>query len=265
MEPAEHYYDDRAEAEWERLSGSRMEFAVTMRVLADYLPPAPAEVLDIGGGPGRYAIELSRQGYRVTLADVSAQCLELAREKAREADVPLSDYVHASADDMGQLADGSFDAVLMMGPLYHLLEEQQRRQAVAEAFRTLEPGGVVFAAFITRFGVVRYSAKQNPEWLLQYGEELLASGLPADSHEEGNFPGYFAHPDEICPLMEQGGFETLDLVGCEGAISRLEELTSELAGEAWETWVDINYRLGHEPTLHGAADHLLYVGRKPPD
>jgi hypothetical protein len=124
---------------------------------------------------------------------------------------------------------------------------------------------VVFAAFITRFGVVRYAAKEDPEWLLQYGEELLASGLPADSHKEGNFPGYFAHPDEIRPLMEGGGFETLDLVGCEGAVSRLEELTSKLAGEAWEKWVDINYRLGHEPTLHGAADHLLYVGRKPRD
>ncbi len=62
--------------------------------------------------------------------------------------------------------------------------------------------------------------------------------------------------------MENGGCKTLDLVGCEGITSMIEEKINELSGEAFEFWADLNYRLGRNPSLHGAAEHLLYVGRK---
>ena len=74
----EHYYDRESESEWERLERHRTEWAVTLRAMRDYLPPPPAQVLDCGGGPGRYAIELARQGYEVTLFDLSAGNLRLA-------------------------------------------------------------------------------------------------------------------------------------------------------------------------------------------
>jgi len=262
MSQVEAYYDERPEQEWERLDRARTELGVTLRVLRDYLPTPPSRVLDIGGGPGRYAITLAQQGYEVTLADVSAKCLELAREKQRQAGVELAGLVHANATDMSYFPDMSFDAVLMMGPLYHLLQERERRQAVAEAFRLLKPGGLIFAAFLTRFSALRWAAKCSPERILRRDDQLLETGLPADSAEQGGFPGYFSHPTEIEPLMESSGFETVDLVGCEGVVSRLDERINELTGELWEAWVELNYRLGHDRTLHGAADHLLYVGTK---
>jgi ubiquinone/menaquinone biosynthesis C-methylase UbiE len=262
MDRARRFYDERAEEEWHRLEGHRTEFAVTMRVLDDYLPPAPARVLDVGGGPGRYAIELGRRGYCVTLVDVSGKCLQLARKKAQEAGVKLSGVVQANALCLSQLGDETYDAVLILGPLYHLLREQDRKRAVSEAFRVLRLGGVVFASFITRSGVLRYAAKLNPEWVLTYGQELLDTGLPADCLVEGSFPACFFHPDQVMPLMEEAGFDSLDLVGCEGVVARLEERVNGLTGELWETWTDINYRVGHDPTLLGASDHLVYAGRK---
>jgi hypothetical protein len=72
---------------------------------------------------------------------------------------------------------------------------------------------------------------------------------------------YFAHPDEISPFMEAAGFATLGLIGCEGIVAGHEEKINALQGEAWELWVDLNYRLGQDPALRGAADHLLYIGR----
>jgi hypothetical protein len=62
--------------------------------------------------------------------------------------------------------------------------------------------------------------------------------------------------------MESARFETMNLIGCEGVVAGHEEVINKVEGELWETWVELNYRLGQEPTLHGAADHLLYVGRK---
>ena len=62
--------------------------------------------------------------------------------------------------------------------------------------------------------------------------------------------------------MESEGLETLGLIACEGVISMIEEKINELTGEAFEAWVELNYKLGRDPTVHGAAEHLLYVGRK---
>jgi SAM-dependent methyltransferase len=254
-------YDNRPEYEWKRLERHPTEFAVTLRAMVDYLPPAPAAVLDIGGGPGRYAIALAQRGYQVTLVDLSQANLALARQKAVEAGVTLNGGVHANGLDLAAFADGAYDAVLLMGPLYHLLTERERQQAIAEARRVLKPGGIIFAAFVTRFSPFRDAAKNDPLWVTNnrpYIEQLLATGV--HTHGTAFAPAYFIHPSEVAPLMEQAGFQTLNLIGCEGIIAGYEERINTLTGEEWEYWVDLNYRLGQDPSLHGASYHLLYVG-----
>jgi SAM-dependent methyltransferase len=104
-------YDADPANEWARMDRHRTEFAVTLRALNEYLPRPPARVLDCGGGPERYAIELARQGYDVVLFDLSAGNLALAREKAAEAGVALT-FVQGTALDLSRFADGEFDAVL---------------------------------------------------------------------------------------------------------------------------------------------------------
>jgi hypothetical protein len=73
---------------------------------------------------------------------------------------------------------------------------------------------------------------------------------------------YFARPEEVVPLMDSCGAKTLALIGCEGVVAGHEDRVNELRGEAWQVWVELNYRLGQQRSLHGAADHLLYVGEK---
>lgn len=85
-------------------------------------------------------------GYTVTHLDLSAGVLELARRKARELGVELAELVQGNATDLGHFADQSFDTVLLMGPLYHLLEAREREQALHEARRVLRPGGPIFAS-----------------------------------------------------------------------------------------------------------------------
>jgi ubiquinone/menaquinone biosynthesis C-methylase UbiE len=257
------YYDERPEQEWERLDLHRTEFAVTMRALSDYMPPPPSRVLDVGGGPGRYAVELARQRYEVTLLDMSRRMLDYAELKAEEAGVRLAGCVQANAMDLSLFPDGSYDAVLLMGPLYHLLRPKDRRRCVQEAGRVLKPGGVVFASFITRYTPIRYWAKHDPMWVIQNprrNEEILVTGL--NIAPAGFTDSYFAHPSEVAPLMEHGGFEKLDLIACEGVISMIEEKVNQLTDEPWQIWVEMNYQLGKDPLVHGCAEHLLYVGRR---
>src|SRR5579863_5277812 len=138
MSKVESHYDSSPEREWDRLGKKNpIEFAITLLVLREYLPTPPARILDVGGGPGRYAIGLTQRGYDVTLLDLARGNLEFARARATEADIQIAGYVHGNALDLSQYADESYDAVLLLGPLYHLLEVEERERAIKEARRVL--------------------------------------------------------------------------------------------------------------------------------
>ena len=237
-------YESRPEYEWERLERHRTEFAVTLRALKDHLPSPPAKILDCGGGPGRYAIELTKQGYEVALFDLSPSNLALASNKAAEAEIELHGVHQGSATDLSRYGNNTFDAVLLMGPLYHLLNKSDRQQAVAEAYRVLKPGGMLFAAFITRYAAIKWSAANDPLWAVERPEEtrcILETGqLPPRGQADGEFVAYFAHPSEACPLVERAGFLVGTVLGVEGLVSEIEEKVNELRGEAWAFWVDLN-------------------------
>ncbi|MBI5053196.1 MAG: class I SAM-dependent methyltransferase [Chloroflexi bacterium] len=262
----ERYYDFSTSNEWSRLDRHRTEFALTLRALKDFLPHAPANILDCGGGPGRYAIELTKQGYAVTLFDLSAINLSFARTQAYSAGVAVSAYEHGTATDLSRFADESFEIVLLLGPLYHLFALEERLKCLQEAHRVLKKGGVLFASFVTQYAALRYFAKEVPEWILQYPKEIEAfwkTGVfPPVRNDGTEFLAYFCPPAEVKPLIESANFKVQTVLACEGVVSMIDEKLNALEGELWEAWVDLNYRLAPDPSLHGACEHLLCVAHK---
>jgi len=259
----EDFYDRNPQEEWDRLERHWAEYENSLRALTEFLPPAPARLIDIGGGPGRYAIALAGMGYRVTLVDLSQGNLDLAKQKAAEAGVELDGFIHANALDLSAFPEAGFRAALLMGPLYHLHTVEERRSALGQARRLIAPGGLVFAAFITRFAAFRDAAVHGYTYVQDdpaYAEKLLATGV--HDNGQGFADAYFAHPAEVVPLGESAGFTTLRLMGCEGILAGHEEYVKSLTGPARDSWAEINYRMAQEPSLLGAADHLLYIGQK---
>src|ERR687894_951198 len=114
------HYEEGAERERLHRSGAgRLEYLRTRELLARYLPPAPATVLDVGGGAGVYALPLAREGYSVHLIDPVPLHADQARvTSALQRDAPLAS---AEVGDARRLMydDNSVDAVLLLGPLYH--------------------------------------------------------------------------------------------------------------------------------------------------
>ncbi len=263
MSNVEKYYDQNPQEEWERLEHHRIEFQITLRALAEFLPPPPARLIDIGGGPGRYAISLAQRGYHVTLVDLSGGNLELAKQKAAEAGVKVDAFVHANILELSAFPAADFDSALLLGPLYHLHSLPERQNALWQANRLLKPGGIVFASVITRFASFRDAAVHGYTYVLDdpaYSEKLLATGI--HDNGVGFADAYFSHPDEVIPLGENTGFTTLRLMGCEGILAGHEEYVNSLTGTAHDIWLDFNYRMAQEPCLLGASDHLLYIGCK---
>ena len=268
------FYSISAEREWARLDqpvDGRLEFAVHKAWISRFLPAAPGTVLDIGGGPGRYAIWLAEQGYRVSLGDLSPELLLLARQKAAEAGVELEDVVEANAMDLRQFSDASFDAALCMGPLYHLIEEADRQAVVSELFRVLQPGGVVFTALLNRLQTMRVAVNQDIPFFTPYTADMIKK-----YHEKGildwkGIPGtfnlaYLYWPRDIAPFMESAGFQTLELISSQSNAADIQKhlaLFAERQPELYDWALAEIIELANEPSILGSGFHILYIGRKP--
>jgi S-adenosylmethionine-dependent methyltransferase len=270
LERVRSHYQTYATEELERLARdryARIEFEVTWRWLAEVLPPGPpaARILDAGSGPGRYAVALAQAGHRVTLLDLSPHCLELAEEWARLAGVSaqIDGIVEGDVRDLSRWSDGAFDAVLLLGPLYHLPSARERRRCIAEVRRVLTPGGPVVASAIARFTPARLALKYWPDQagVPELRQALATGAAPAVPGAAWTDAAYL-RPGELRSLFERGGFETHALAAAEGFAAFLEDAVNRLSDDQWEPWLRLIVETCAEPTLLGAAAHILYVGRK---
>lgn len=260
---AEHY-DSDPERENTRLERHQLEHDLTWCYLNQYLP-THGSILEVGAATGGYTLELARRGYSITAVDLSAANMELCRKRlAGEGLQGQVRLVLADARDLREVTAWDFDVVLLMGPLYHLVEETDRKEALQEVFDRLRTGGIVFSSFISRFGIMGDLLRTVPHWIEDKAEveSILERGRDPYDYPRGGFRGYFAEVSEIPPLHEAIGFETLTLAGVEPAISADDESYNKLQGQQRQLWLDLFYRISTERTIIGASRHLLYVGRK---
>lgn len=260
------FYDFGVLEEWARLEKHPLEFAVTCRVLKDFLPAAPAAILDCGCGPGRYALYLAQQGYNLSLFDLSELSLVYAQMKFRQAGLQWQDSASGSAVDLSRYPNAMFDAVLCMGPLYHLLKAEDRLQALRECWRVLKPGGVLLATFVSRYAGLRYMLKHDPQSLLRSAERVAAfwqSGTFAPVRADGTeFLAYFIAPQDVQPLLESAGFQVKTVLAVESFSSMLDEALNAAASDVFAAWLEVLYRAAADPSLHGGCEHLLAAGIK---
>jgi S-adenosylmethionine-dependent methyltransferase len=258
------FYNKNVVGEHSRLERHQLEHDLTWRYLEHYLPPQ-GSILEVGAATGSYTLDLARRGYAVTAVDMSSVLLEACRQRLD--DVGLAQQVRlvvADARDLSAVPERDFDAALLMGPLYHLVFREDRKMALKEVFERLKEGGVIFSAFISRYGIMGDLLKKMPEWIERKSEvrSIMELGRDPDHLPDEGFRGYFACVDEIAPLHEAMGFKTLALAGVEPAISSDDESYNKLEGNQRELWLDLLEEMSVETSIIGASRHLLYVGRK---
>jgi S-adenosylmethionine-dependent methyltransferase len=258
------YYNKDPQKEHQRLEEHQLEYDLTWRFLDEHLPPH-GKILEIGAATGRYTLGLLERGYAVTGVDLSTECLKACQSNLTKAGLQeKAQLILGDARDLSGVPHRNFDAVLLMGPLYHLVEENDRLIALKEAFNRLRLGGVIFSAFISRYGIWGDLLKNIPEWI-DFQEEVrsvLTKGRDHDDWPRGGFRAYFAEVSEIAPLHESIGFKTIKVVGVEPCISADDESYNKLEGQRRKLFLDLFYEISAEPSIVGASRHLMYIGRK---
>jgi ubiquinone/menaquinone biosynthesis C-methylase UbiE len=249
----------------------RLEKARTQDLLSRFLPPAPANVIDVGGGEGVYALPLAAGGYHVQLIDPVQRHVDAARAAASSQPYRSRISVHVGdARNLHGIDTSSVDAVLMLGPLYHLIGADDRAQALDEAHRVLRPSGVVLVAAISRFASaldgLRTGAIHDPRF-----EAIVDSDLHHGVHRNPDIAtrpewftlAYFHRPEELCDEVIAAGFVDVQVLAIEGPIDMSKTAALDDDGQR-ATILRTIARIEGEPSLLGASPHLLAIGLNAP-
>jgi SAM-dependent methyltransferase len=248
----EHYEADLEQFRLLQPKG-QIERIRTQRLLQRVLPTR-GRVLDVGGGTGIYARWLLDLGYDVEVIDPAP--VHVAHCTRAGIHAEIGDARHLQRDD------GEYDAVLLLGPLYHLPERDDRVLALREAHRVLRPGGVVGAAAISRYAGWLDLMQRRIDALLEH-RALVEQELLDGRHEtpEGTdlfTTAYFHHPDELGPELAEAGFDDVDVRAVEGPALLMESINTVEP----EVMCDLIEPLDQIPSLLGATAHLLATGRR---
>jgi ubiquinone/menaquinone biosynthesis C-methylase UbiE len=247
---------------------SQLELARTQEILGRYLPPPPAAILDVGGGPGLYSCWLAAQGYEVHLVDAVPMHVEQAKRASdQQPDHPIVSLAIGDARILNR-SDDSADALLLMGPLYHLTERSDRVAALREANRVLKPRGLLFAVAISRFaslldGLIR-GFLDDPEYAGILERDLVDGQHRNPTDNPAYFTTAFFHlPEELESEIEEAGLR--------------HEVTLSIEGPGWllqdfeEWWLDQDRRkrlldavraAEIAAPLLGVGAHMMAVARK---
>jgi ubiquinone/menaquinone biosynthesis C-methylase UbiE len=257
-----------------RTDSGLIEFARTKEIILENISRNPSVIYDIGGGYGEYSWWLASLGHNVHLYDISEKNIEMAGEMAKEyAGYTLKTMQVADARKINQ-PDDSADVVILFGPLYHIVDYNERQAALSECYRLLKKGGLLFTAAITRYATALWAITTYGTGNELLGEsefvEMIKRELKdgqhiknPDSKYTGMGRSFFHLPEELEEEISMAGFKDVDIRGVIGPLWLVPNID--------EQWKDENRRknimdmvriLEKDKSIMGLSTHLVTIARK---
>lgn len=235
-----------------RSKAAQVEFLTTVRYIERYLTP-DAKILDVGAGAGEYSLHFARKGYEVCALELADNNIAAFRAKLTPADTVA--LVQGNALDLSRYADESFDIVLLFGPLYHLHDDKDKLQCIAEAKRVCRKGGKIFFAFISNDIVVLTMQQVQPDYLLR-GE------YDKDTFRLHDIPFVFHTVPRCRELLRKGGIRILQEVASDGVSELLQALINGMDEETYAQYLRYHFYICEKSECIGMSNHLLFIGEK---
>ncbi len=260
LDPAiEKYYNNGHEKD--RLDLHQLERDRTLMILKKFLPATPAFILDIGGGAGAYAFPLTEMGYTVHLIDPVPLHIEQAKSYETSSKIQLASYTVGDARHI-EREDHCADVVLLFGPLYHLVDEEDRLMSLREAHRLLKPNGILFAVGISRFASFMDSVyKEAFDLKKQIIKRELKTGIHHKMSDGFDF-GYLHTPSELKKEIEECNFQDVSLLAIEGPIWHKKIMANLYQDQTnWQELLNTIESLEREKSLIGASAHIMAIAK----
>lgn len=266
----EKFYREYGIKEWRRLAKDpyhQLEFNTTMHFLKKYLPKKGL-ILDAGGGPGRYSIELAKLGYNVVLLDLTPKLLEIAKRRVKKEKVQnkVKQILQGSIDNLSMFENNTFDAVICLGgPLSHIVNKEQREKAIDELIRVAKKKVPIFISVIGRLAVLVNE-------LINFPEEIEIKELFQRIRDIGDYyggygfaPCHFYLLNELRESLEKRKIRVLEMVGLEGLSTGHPKETNRLFKKypkAWKIWWETHLKTCTHPSIVEISEHFMIICKK---
>ncbi len=267
------HFDDYGHDEWERFENrltGKIEYAIHRNFLLQHVR-AGDSVLDLGCGPGRYAIDMMRAGASVTLGDISTVQLDFARRKIAEAGLEATAYHELDILDLSRFAAESFDLVVCIGGSLSYVHENYAT-ALEQMARLVKPGGRLVVAAMSLYGLLPvFAAGDKANQLSTFDQHISRKKLAENS-------GYLiTEPDSpviYMPLflttnrylrehIEGLGFKTLATASANPLTAdgqKLERISTDPIAE--QTLIDLEVSLSTRPELADSGEWVIVAAEK---
>jgi ubiquinone/menaquinone biosynthesis C-methylase UbiE len=250
-----------------RMQDNPLEFIRCKELISRYLPMDSSRILDIGGATGVFSFWMAGLGHSVDLVDFTPKHIGIAKKLDEESSAKLHSAAVGDARSLA-FADGTFDVVVMMGPLYHLVERADRINALREARRVLRKGGVVVCEAISRYastldGFIE-GLGADPDFF-----EILTRDLKTGFHEDTSkiqryfTDAYFHFPQELVDEILEVSFELTDILSVEGFGHLVPDLRSRLQDDEFRMNLLSTIRLiERNRDIMGMSSHFMGIGTR---
>lgn len=251
------FYNEKCDEETRLLSQhGKVEFITTTHYIDKYLKEND-KILELGAGTGRYSLHYANKGYDVTAIEYVERNVEVLKSKITENMNIVAEQ--GDALDLSRFEDNQFDMTLVLGPLYHLYDDEDIHQAIREAIRVTKQNGIIAIAYLTSDSIMI-------DWALM-GDHLL-DGYPNDFDEsfkltrypEGIFAPFYI--SEFKEIMSQYPIEFLHNVATDGFTHHVKDKIDSLSKEEFEVWMRYHLSTCEREELQGYSNHMLYICKK---
>ncbi len=235
----------------------KVEFITTTTYIDKYLNN-DSKILEVGAGTGKYSLYYANKGYDVTSIDFVQHNIDILKSK-----ITSNMRIRAEqgdALDLSRFADNTFDVTMVLGPLYHLYNEQDQDKAISEAIRVTKSNGIVAIAYLTNDSIVY-------NWVFK-DHHVLDGSLGKDYDENYkmiNYPeGVFAafYIDEFLDKMKKFNVSFEHNIATDGLTHHLKEMIDNLSKEEYDKFIDYHLKTCERYDLQGYSNHMLYICRK---
>ena len=228
-----------------------VEFETTMHHLHRFLKPEDF-ILDIGAGTGRYTSALMAEGYRVKAVELVRRNIEVFLKRE-----PAADVVQGDARNMPFIPTASADVTLLLGPLYHLIGDDEKVKALEEARRVTKPGGVILVAYLmNEYSILSYCFDEE-----RIGGFLARGVVDKDYHicAQSDELYDYVRLDDIDRLNAKAGLERVTIFSPDGAADYMRTRLNQMSEETFARFIEYQKCISERPELLGAGSHLVDV------
>ena len=256
------YYDELSDIG--RFNRQQLEHVITTKLLSIYLNDRK-DILELGSGSGVYTTSLARAGHNMTAVELSSSLTKIAKEEAQKENLQDKiDFKCLDVRDFFKSHDKTYDAILDMGPLYHLTEKEDRIGLMLKKKKVLKEDGLMISCFLTRIGLVSYMMNKSPSWIDNIEDviSILEKGVNKEHPRNGSFRGHFSHLDDIFELHEKAGLEIINIHSQDPGVGGRDEIFNEMNNEQKEKWSNLLVQISTDSMAWGSGRSLMVVSKK---